>query len=186
MTERPFLHALRWRDRASQAADARNRFIPATRRVALAWIVMSTAFLILEGSLARLLRERWMALTWTKVEASVTGVAPGGERHPNRGFPFLVSLEATLPDGRVMATPAPVLLFSRTLDPGAPARSSTHRSRAPQPGQTLPAYVDAHGTGAFVPVERMLPFWLTVPWVALPLLTIGFGLWRLFNPPPAP
>ena len=185
MTERADPPALRWLDRASQAAQARNRFVPATRREALVWIVVAVGFAAIAFDIPRLTRERWIALTWTKVEATVTSVAPGGDREPKRGFPFLVSLEATLPDGRRIATPAPVLLFSPTLDPDAPYRFGARRFRAPQPGQTLPAYVDARGVDEWLPAERTLPV-IDLLWLAFLLPTIGAGLWRLCNPPARP
>jgi hypothetical protein len=137
------------------------------------------------ADLPRLARERWFAITGTWVEATVTSVTSGGERVPKRGHPFLVTLEARLPDGRLVQPPAPITLFSLSLDPAARDAYGGQRQRPPQPGETLAAYADARGAERLVPEEAMMRLGFALSWMSIIAIALIYGAWRARNPPAA-
>ncbi|MBX9596513.1 MAG: DUF3592 domain-containing protein [Roseomonas sp.] len=166
---------------ARQHANA--RLVPADRREAIVRIVFTLGFLWLALPITRLVEERWIAITWHRVEATVTSVVSGGDRVPKQGYPFHVMLEATLPDGRRIAPPAPVTLYSSTLDPSARQPYGEGRRRPPQPGDTVPAYADARGAGTLLPIERMMKVGFAIILGLFASFMIGMSVWRLRNPP---
>ncbi|NGM19178.1 hypothetical protein G3576_04065 [Roseomonas stagni] len=161
---------------------AHRRLVPADRREAIQRIVGSLGFFLLFLAISGLPGERWIAITWPRVEATVTSAVPGGELE-KQGYPFHVMLEATLPDGRRIAPPAPVTLYSSTLDPSARQPYGEGRRRPPQPGETVPAYADARGAGTLLPIENMKKVGLAIILGLFVSFNIGISVWRLQNPP---
>lgn len=164
-------------------AEAFRRSGPITQVAVL--MVLWLGLCWFPADLPRLARERWFAITGTWVEATVTSVTTAGDRVPKRGHPFLVTLEARLPDGRLVQTPAPVTLFSMSLDPNARDAYGGQRQRPPQPGETLAAYANARGAGTLVPEEAMMRLGFALPWMLLTAFILVRGAWRARNPPSA-
>lgn len=168
--------------RSPERHHANRRLVPADRYEAIAWIVASLGFLWLVLPISLLVEQRWIAITWPRVEATVTSVASAGERGKG-GHPFHVTLEAMLPDGRRIAPPAPVRLYSATLDPSIRNVYGDPRQRPPQPGERIPVYADARGTGVLVPEESLMRLGLPIMLLAFMGAFIGPAIWRLRNPP---
>ncbi|NGM19177.1 hypothetical protein G3576_04060 [Roseomonas stagni] len=159
---------------------------PVTVTEVLVCVVIWLALCWFPADLPRLARERWIAITGTSVQATVTGVTSGGERVPKRGHPFLVTLEAQLPDGRQVRTPAPVTLFSMSLDPDARDAHGGQRQRPPLLGETLAAYADARGAGRLVLEEALMRLGFALSWMSLIAAALIYGAWRARNLPPSP
>jgi hypothetical protein len=158
---------------------------PVTVTEVLVGVVIWLALCWFPADLPRLARERWIAVTGTSVQATVTSATSGGDRIPKRGHPFLVMLEARLPDGRLVQTPEPLTLFSMSLDPNARDADGGQRQRPPQPGETLAAHADARGAGSLVPEEAMMRLGFALPWMSLIAIALVYGAWRARNPPAA-
>jgi hypothetical protein len=161
---------------------ANRRLVPVDRFEAILRIVACLGFFWLVLPVSRLVEERWIAITWPRVEATVTSVASAGERGKG-GYPFHVMLEATLPDGRRIAPSAPVTLHSAMLDPTTLQIYGDPRQRPPQPGERIPAYADARGPGVLVPEESLMRLGLPIMLLAFMGAFIGPAIWRLRNPP---
>lgn len=116
-----------------------------------------------------------IVLTWPRVEATVLGEPQPGPRVHKRGYPYDLTLRATLPDGREVTGHTLKPVFSPFTPTNPPP--SGHLKAQPRPGDRLPVYVDPGAPERMMPREALFSFW----WAAFMFAVSGALCWHFVH-----